>query len=134
MKKLIINANIDDLDRILDFVNTELDSHGFSQTVIPDVDLAVEEIFINISNYAYETACGEVTLFVSVADNEVVFRFEDAGKPFNPLDVPAPDLDVPLMERDIGGLGILFVKQIMDDITYSYSCGKNILTMKKRGG
>ena len=133
MKRIAVSANTDELDNVLDFVNTELDFHGFPSEAMADIDLAVEEVFVNISSYAYESQNGEVVLYISVSENEATLRFEDSGKPFNPLEVPAPDLDKPLMERDIGGLGILFVKQVMDEVLYSYSGGKNILTMKKGG-
>ena len=133
MKEITVIASIENIDEILDFVNAELDLCGFPPELIPDINVAVEEIFINISDYAYESVQGDVTLRISVGDEEALFRFEDSGKPFNPLEVPPPDLDKPVMERDIGGLGIHFVRNIMDDVAYSYSGGKNILTMKKRG-
>ena len=132
MKKLTVEANIDNFDRVLDFVNAELELHGFPPELIPDVDVAVEEVFINISTYAYHPRSGDVTLHISVGE-EATIIFVDEGIPFNPLEVAPPDLDKPLMDREIGGLGILFVRQIMDDVAYSYSGGENILTMKKRG-
>jgi Anti-sigma regulatory factor (Ser/Thr protein kinase) len=65
----------------------------------------VEEIFVNIASYAYSPGTGNTVIFISVTD-KIVIRFEDSGRPYNPLEKPEPDLDKPLMERDIGGLGI----------------------------
>ena len=147
MKHITVEANIDNLDKIMDFVNAELELKGFPADSVPDIDVAVEEIFLNISSYAYEPAenppkdgrlgllsqapSGDVTLFVNVGE-EAMLQFVDTGKPFNPLEAPAPDLDKPLMERDIGGLGIAFVKQLMDDVTYTYVGAQNMLTIIKR--
>ena len=136
MKKITVKAILENLNTILDFVNIELESHGFPSNLVPDIDVAVEEVFVNICHYAYNSAGtspadGEATLYISVG-NEAVFKFIDTGIPFNPLEAPTPNLDTPLMERDIGGLGILLVRQIMDNITYEYTNNQNILTLTKK--
>ena len=137
MKKITVIADAENIDILLNFVNTELELCGFPEELIPDINVAVEEIFINISDYAYVPTNGNVTVFMSVdmsgGDKVATFVFEDSGMPFNPLEAPTPDLDKPPIERDIGGLGILFVKQLMDDVSYTYVEDKNILTIKKRG-
>ena len=132
MKTLVVEANVEHIDKVLDFVNTELQVHGFPTALVPDIDLAVEEIFVNISTYAYPLSGGDVTLHITV-EREVALQFVDTGIPFNPLEVPPPDLDKPLLERDIGGLGIHFVKQVMDEAAYSYVDNRNILTLTKKG-
>ncbi len=102
----------------------------------------MEEIFVNIANYAYAAdggdspgtgdggADGAVVIFISVTD-KIVIRFEDTGKSYNPLENPDPDLDKPLMERDIGGLGVFLVKKMMDNVEYSRVGNRNVLVMTK---
>jgi anti-sigma regulatory factor (Ser/Thr protein kinase) len=91
--------------------------------------VAAEEIFVNIANYAYPPGeTGDV--FISVK-GDAVLRFEDTGQPYNPLEKADPDLDVPLMEREIGGLGIYLVKNLMDKVEYEHTGGKNVLTITK---
>ena len=115
----------------MEFVDTELQLHDFPADLRPDILIAVEEVFLNISLYAYEPEEeGTVSLSVTV-DGKAVIRFEDSGQPFDPLESEDPDLDSPIMERKIGGLGIHFVKNLMDEVEYEYNDGKNILTISK---
>jgi sigma-B regulation protein RsbU (phosphoserine phosphatase) len=130
MKKLAINASLENLNKVLDFVNTELERHGCPQDIQGKIEVAVEEIFVNIANYAYSPDSGDAVIFISVND-KIVIRFEDTGRPYNPLEKQEPDLDKPLMERDIGGLGIFLVKKLMDNVEYSRVENKNVLVMTK---
>ena len=132
MKKLIIEASVKNLFVVLSFVNENLRLHNCPPGLENQIDIAVEEIFVNIAKYAYPKGNGKVTIFISAGDDEVSIRFEDTGKPHNPHEQAAPDLDKPLMEREIGGLGIFFVKKLMDKVEYMYVENKNILVMTKR--
>ena len=131
MKELVVAASVENIDTVIDFVNTELERKNCPPELQNQIDLAVEEIFVNIVNYAYAPAVGNVVIGIAVGE-DVIIRLEDTGKFFNPLEHPDPDLDKPLMEREIGGLGILFVKKTMDKVDYSRTDNKNILTMTKR--
>ena len=131
MKKLIVIASIENLDDVIDFVNTELERKSCPPNLLNQIDLAVEEIFVNIANYAYAPTSGCVTISIAVEEDAVV-RFEDTGRFFNPLEHPEPDLDKPLMEREIGGLGIVFVKKTMDNVDYMRIDDKNVLTITKK--
>jgi len=132
MKKITVKAKIDSLVDVMDFVNTELELHNFPASAQDDLNLVVDEIFANITHYAYDTDDGFAEVSISVGETAVL-RFEDTGKPYNPLDREEPDLDVPIEEREIGGLGIHFVKSVMDKVEYEYKDGKNILTVTKEG-
>ena len=132
MKELIVAASLERLDEVISFVNTEMGRHGCSPELQNQVDLAVEEIFVNIANHAYVPASGGVVMSIAVVGDEVVIRFEDTGRFFNPLEHPDPDLEKPLTEREIGGLGIFFVKKTMDKIDYKRVGDKNLLVMTKR--
>ena len=130
MNRLTVKASIDNLNDALDFVNENLERRNCRMVLRHQIDIAVEEIFMNIANYAYKPASGNVAICVS-AGKEIVIRFEDAGKPYNPLEQAAPDLDKPLMERKIGGLGVFMARQFMDKIEYSRIGNKNVLIMTK---
>ena len=131
MVALNIKANADNTGKVIDFVAAELKLHDFTAAMRAEILIAVEEVFVNIASYAYEPAeDGDVSLSVTV-NGKAVIRFEDSGLPFNPLKNDSPDLNAPIMERDIGGLGIHFVKNMMDKVEYVYADGKNILTISK---
>jgi len=133
MKELIVKASLECLDEVIDFVNKELDRNNCPSEFQGNIDLAVEEIFTNIANYAYRPASGSAAISIAVGE-AIVIRFEDTGKPYNPLERPDPDLDKPLMERDIGGLGVFLVKKIMDKVDYTRIENKNVLVLTKKCG
>jgi sigma-B regulation protein RsbU (phosphoserine phosphatase) len=130
VKKLEINASLENLNKALNFINTELEQHGCPEDIRGKIEIAVEEIFVNITNYAYSPDSGNAVIFLSVTDN-IIIRFEDTGRPYNPLEKGEPDLSKPLMERDIGGLGVFLVKKLMDNVEYSRVGNKNVLVMTK---
>ena len=131
MVEFKIAAKLTNADAVLKFVNNELKTNSMISDSWPYIYMAVEEVFTNIAQYAYPPdQAGEVTIFV-LSGGEVMIRFEDSGQPFNPLEKEGPNLDVPLMEREIGGLGIHLVKNLMDKVEYEYTGGKNVLTITK---
>ena len=130
MKELILEASVDNLDEVLDYINENLERHNCSPDLQSLIDTAVEEVFMNVANYAYKPANGNVAVCISIG-KEVVIRFEDAGEPYNPLEQAAPDLDKPLMERKIGGLGVFLVRRLMDKVEYTRVGDKNVLVMTK---
>ena len=131
MKKLLVGANPDKLNEVLDFVNTELERISCPQILQGQIDVAVDEIFTNIVSYAYASEAGSVSISIG-AGEEVVIRFEDSGKPYDPLEHAPPDFHKPLEDRTHGGLGIYLVKHLMDKVDYSRVNDKNVLTMTKK--
>ena len=95
------------------------------------LDVAVEEIYTNISNYAYGEAEGEVFISMEVTPDFAKIVFMDSGNPFNPLEVDEPDVVSDAQSEKMGGLGIYMVRQSMDEVTYEYKDGKNQLSIKK---
>ena len=128
MKELSIDAKVENLDTVLDFVTGELDA--VPMKLHAQLTIAVEEIFVNIAHYAYTPDVGEVVVRIAIGD-EVVIEFEDKGKPYNPLEKADPDVTLDADEREIGGLGIFMVKKTMDAVEYRYEDGKNLLTIRK---
>lgn len=133
MKELFIEALTDNLDKVLAFVDEQLEATECSMKIQMQIDLAVEEIFVNIANYAYDPETGPATVRVDVTpDGTVVtITFVDNGVPYDPLAKADPDITLSAEQRDIGGLGIFLVKKNMDDVSYEYVNGSNILTLKK---
>ena len=133
MKELFIEALTDNLDSVLAFVDEQLEATECSMKIQMQIDLAVEEIFVNIANYAYDPETGPATVRVDVApDGTVVtITFVDNGVPYDPLAKADPDITLPAEQHEIGGLGIFLVKKNMDDVSYEYVNGSNILTLKK---
>ena len=98
------------------------------------IDVAVEEIFVNIARYAYTSGEGmaRIRLDTDSEPGQMLITFIDSGIPFNPLEVREPDVTLAAHERQIGGLGIFMVRKSMDDVKYKYADNKNILTLKKK--
>jgi anti-sigma regulatory factor (Ser/Thr protein kinase) len=128
MKELSIDAKIENLDTVLEFVANELEP--VPMKLQTQIAIAVEEIFVNIAHYAYTPEIGDVLIRIDVGD-EVVIEFEDKGKPYNPLEKDDPDVALGAEEREVGGLGIFMVKKIMDAVEYKREDGKNLLTIRK---
>ena len=131
--ELEIEAVADNLQKVLDFVEARLESTDCPMKSKMQLDLAVEEIFVNIANYAYAPSIGKATVRVEVTEDPVAvtITFVDRGVPYDPLKKTDPDVTLSAEERQIGGLGIFLTKKIMDDISYEYKDGQNVLTLKK---
>ena len=133
MKELDIEALVDNLDTVIAFVDSELEAAECPPKIQMQIDLAVEEIFVNIANYAYDPETGPATVRVEVNPDHsnVSITFIDHGVPYDPLAKDDPDITQSAEDRAVGGLGIFLIKSIMDDVSYERSEGRNVLTMKK---
>ena len=133
MKQMTLPARRRNIPLIIDFVNRELESLGCSRKTEAQIDIAIDELYSNIANYGYEEDDGQVTvtLDTDTVPRTVTISFTDEGKPFNPLERADPDVTLSAKDRKIGGLGIYMVKKSMDDVSYEYKDGKNILTIRK---
>lgn len=133
MKELIVEATIENVPRVIEFVDEQLEQFDCPMKTQMQVDVAVEELFSNIANYAYNPGIGSATMRVEVAEDPlaVVITFIDNGVPYDPLAKADPDITLSAEEREIGGLGIYMVKKTMDDVSYEYKDGQNILRIRK---
>ncbi len=95
------------------------------------IRLSVEEVIENIVRYAYDNGAGYLEVSTHIEGNELLISFTDAGRPFNPLEKPDPDITLSAETRPVGGLGIYICKQLMDGIYYNHTDGCNVLTMRK---
>ena len=134
MRSILVPAVTDKLETVQTFVEEELETRGCSPKAMIQINIAVEEIFVNIASYAYRPEVGEAEVCVEVCEDplRVIIQFLDSGKPFDPLAKEDADTSPEALERREGGLGILIVKKSMDAVTYSYENGKNILTIEKK--
>ncbi len=133
MKELTIAATVENIETVTDFVNEQLEALDCPRKTQMQIDIAIDEIFGNIAHYAYNPDVGEATVRVEAVEEPltVVITFIDKGVPYDPLAKADPDTTLSAEERDIGGLGIYMVKKSMDDVTYEYKEGQNILKIKK---
>lgn len=131
--ELEIEASVERLQEVLDFVNAHLEAIDCPPKAQMQMEIAVEEIFVNIAHYAYAPDKGMAKVRVEVSGEPVAvtITFIDRGVPYDPLKKEDPDVTLSAEDREIGGLGIFMTKKIMDDISYEYKDGQNILTLKK---
>ena len=128
---LKIAADTDKLPDVLVFVDGILEENDCPIKAQMQIDVALEELFVNIAHYAYPEHNGEAEIRMSVEDGMAAITLIDSGIPYDPLAKPDPDVTLSAEDRKIGGLGIYMTKKLMDDIVYSYTDGQNILTIKK---
>lgn len=134
MKELSLDAVVENIDVVTDFVNEHLEQYDCPAKALMQIDIAIDELFSNIAHYAYNPDVGPATVRVEVLEDplSVVITFIDNGVPYDPLSTQDPDITLSAEDRNIGGLGIYLVKKSMDDITYEYKDGQNILRIKKQ--
>jgi serine/threonine-protein kinase RsbW len=127
-----IKNEISEIRKLAEAIIAFGEENHLSAQVIFDAHLALEEVVINIISYGFDDE-NEHQIFVNfdLAGRELILEVQDEAPPFNPLEVPMPDLKTPVEEREIGGLGIYLVRQIMDKVEYRRENDRNILIMKK---
>lgn len=133
MKELSIDATVENIEAVTTFVDAELEALDCPMKAQAQIDIAIDELFSNIAHYAYNPEVGPATVRVEVTETplSVVITFIDKGVPYDPLQTKDPDTSAPVEERETGGFGIYMVKKSMDEISYEYKNGQNILLIKK---
>ena len=134
MVERIFPAQQEQLEQVQRFIEEQVEQYNCPDKVKFQLEVAVEEIFVNIAHYAYRPEqAGTATVRCCVGGDpiQVTIQFLDNGTPFNPLAKKDADITLSAEERRIGGLGILMVKKSMHTVDYTYEDGKNILTIKK---
>ncbi len=123
-------ARMEALASSMAFVNAQCEAMGLDRRRAGEVELCLEEVLVNIIHYAYpDDAPGKMTVACSRDGDALVIEVSDGGTPFDILSAPEPDLTADVDQRRIGGLGIFFVKQLMDDVRYRRENDRNILTL-----
>ena len=133
MNELTLEATVENLYKVLEFVDKFLEEMDCPPKTQMQIDVSVEELFVNIAQYAYAPKTGQATIRVDTEKDPaaVSITFIDRGVPYDPLAKPDPDVMLSAQDRQIGGLGIFMVKKSMSSMAYEYRDGQNILTIKK---
>ena len=133
MKEITVEARSENVSLVTEFVEEQLESMDCPMKIQMKMGIAIDELFSNIALYAYPSGDGDVTVRVEKQEEPAAVRitFIDRGMPYDPLKKEDPDVTLSAEEREIGGLGIYLVKKTMDDISYEYKDGQNILSVLK---
>lgn len=111
------------------FLLSRANAEGFPDDRMADVEISLEEALVNIFKYAYPEGDGNVEIACRTDETGTfVIEISDAGIPFDILSVDEPDVTLDIKNRQIGGLGILLIRKLMDNVTYHREGGRNILT------
>lgn len=136
MKELTVDADVKNLDSIMGFIEEVLSPFDCPPAIQFQLEVALEEIYVNIAYYAYPEVVGATTIRSYVTEEGgqpplLTMDIYDQGKPYNPLEHDAPDIELSAEDREIGGLGIFMVKNSMDALSYRYEENSNIFTVSK---
>ena len=133
MKELTVEAKRENLLLVQSLIDEELEAADCPMATQIAIDVAVEELFVNIASYAYGEKTGQATVQVTIHEDPTSadIKFIDSGKQYDPLAKPDPDVTLAACDRKKGGLGIFMVKNSMDDVKYEYKDGQNVLTLIK---
>lgn len=124
-----LEAQTDKLDTLLTLLEKDLEAAECPQETRTVVEICAEEIFVNIASYAYGEETGMARIEERIEERRISICFQDRGTPYNPLEKKDPDTTLSAEDRQIGGLGIFMVKNMMDTVEYAYEDGCNRLTM-----
>ena len=131
-KELKLKNQMSELERVNAFVEEIGQELGLNFELQMNLNLVMEEMVVNVISYAYpEGSEAEIELLAESDGKQLKFVLSDRGKEFDPTLGGNTDMDVNPAERDLGGMGIFIVKNIMNEVTYQRLEGKNLLTMKK---
>lgn len=134
MKLIEIDAILENLPKVMEFVDENLEEYGCDMKSQMKIDISVEELFVNIAHYAYHDRIGKAKIMFEYLEESgsVKITLMDEGVHYDPLAKEDPDITLSAEEREIGGLGILMVKKNMDDVRYEYLDGRNITSIYKQ--
>ena len=127
--KILCGASVENLNRVTDFVEECADRFGLDAKKKFGALIAVEEAFVNICSYAYPDGEGEAEVCCGAEGDVFVLEIADSGSPFDVLAIPDPDTTLDIMKREIGGLGVHFIRKLTDEVSYRREDGRNILRM-----
>ena len=132
-EELVIDAVVDNLNAVNLFVHKSIEQFEVSKRTLMQLDLVVEEIFVNVASYAYAPNTGSVKILIEANEEPltVSLTFIDSGVPYNPLEKSDPDVNLSVDDRQIGGLGSFLTKNLVDEISYQFVDGQNVLQLTK---
>jgi serine/threonine-protein kinase RsbW len=133
MQRLTLPAQVEYLAQWLPFIASYAQAQGLPPRRIRDLELAAEEALVNICQYAYPDGSGEVEVTCGLeAEHRFILEIVDQGVPFDPLSLAVPDLTSDIAQRQVGGLGILLMRTLMDEVAYRREGNQNRLRLVVR--
>lgn len=134
MEKSIILANdISEISRLADFVEEIGNDFSLTPDIVFNLNLVLEEAVVNVINYAYpKEEHQSIYLSARLHEGSIILVLTDTGKEFDPTMAPEADVTLSAEDRQIGGLGIFLIRQIMNEVRYERIEGKNVLTLEKK--
>lgn len=134
MQSRTLPARLESLALISEFVVAAAQAAELDEHAVWQVQLAVDEAATNIIQYAYDLdQNGQITVETELNNEYLTIRLHDSGRGFDPNDVPPPDMQSPLEQRQVGGLGLYLMNQLMDEVQFSFDPGScNVVTLRKR--
>jgi anti-sigma regulatory factor (Ser/Thr protein kinase) len=130
--ELVIGSEILDIPVVINRLDAAMQADGFSAEEILDTQLALEEAIVNVIVHGYGKPGEQIVVSCDINAARLEIRIADTAPPFDPLSVPAPELETTLEGREPGGLGVFLIRKLMDDVCYRYENGWNILTLSKQ--
>ena len=129
LTSLKVSAKMENFGRLIESVSGCAKAQGFEEEKISKIELAAEEALVNIFHYAYPERPGDVEMICQVDRGRFIIEIIDSGIPFDVTAMPDPDVTADIQEREPGGLGIFFIKKVMDEVRYCRENDRNILTL-----
>jgi serine/threonine-protein kinase RsbW len=126
---------LSELERLNEVVETFALEHGLASKLVFEINLALDELLTNVISYAFkDTEEHQIQLWIQLESGLLTLRLEDDGIPFDPTRMADPDVDLAVEDREIGGLGVFFVKKVMDGLDYKRVEERNVITLTKSVG
>ncbi len=132
LARISLPAQLENLEQFTEVVSSCASSAGLEEKRITEIQLAVEEALVNVFNYAYGDKSGQVELTCITEDGDFIVEIIDSGLPFDPLSLGEPDVTEGIGERKIGGLGVLLIRKLMDDVRYRRVEDTNVFDLVTR--
>ncbi len=131
--ELFLNNDIDEIQRLHGFIEEKFAENNIDPNIIFSFDLSLDELVTNIISYGLDDKEGhEIKLYFELNENSIKCTVSDTGIEFDPFNAPEPDTNIPLEDRQIGGLGIHFIRKMMDNFEYKRDNGRNIVILEKK--
>jgi serine/threonine-protein kinase RsbW len=135
LSHVVFPAKLEHLETLVDYISGRARDAGFDSKRVSEMQIAAEEALVNVMHYAYGSEEGGVEVACGPNDStQFIIEIADSGVPFNPLSMAEPDTSADVSHRKIGGLGILLIKKLMDEVRYRHEEGRNILTLVAHRG
>lgn len=133
MERIVLGNRVAELERLEAWLREAAGRHGIAESQALAVNLALEELLTNVIDHGHADELEhEIEIRLFAKDGDLTVEFSDDGRPFNPLDVPQPDLLAPLEERGVGGLGVHLVRSFVDELDYRRAGSRNVTRLVKR--